>query len=85
MDALFEKLDRLSSPLGSLLDAALNRLVPHATASALVCGSFYLCYVTCGAICGAAGSGTRLIIAHYSTSSACTHITGTCSEGCHCY
>lgn len=41
MDALFEKLERLSSPLGSLLDAALNRLVPHTSAAA--CGGRVFC------------------------------------------
>jgi hypothetical protein len=83
MDALFEKLDRLSSPLGSLLDAALNRLTPHVTASALVCNGHYLCQTTCSSVCG--GTGARLMIFHYSTSSTCTHITGTCSNGCRCY
>lgn len=50
MDALFEKLDRLSSPIGGLLDKALARLAPQTTAAAI-------CDKTCGCpgreFCGA--------------------------------
>ena len=41
MDTLLETLDRLSSPLGSLLDSALARLAPSTTASA--CGGNVFC------------------------------------------
>ncbi len=84
MDALFERLDRLSRPLGTLLDSVLNRLTPQVTASALVCGGYYLCYTTCDGVCGPC-CGHQVETLHYSTSSACTHITGSCPNGCRCY
>jgi hypothetical protein len=84
MNALFEKLDQLSSPLGSLLDAALNRLAPHTTASA--CGGV-LCYVTCGGVCGPC-CGHQIEYLHYAPSAYdCNHhinITQ-CPNGCRCY
>ena len=52
MDALFEKLDRLSSPVGTLLDKALARLAPQTTAAA-ACYSNVRCtqHWYCGSRC----------------------------------
>ncbi len=87
MDALFEKLDRLSSPLGLLLDAALNRLAPHVMASASVCGGYILCYTTCGGVCGPC-CGHQIEYLHYASSTYdCQHRINIrqCSNGCRCY
>jgi hypothetical protein len=53
MDTLFEKLDQLSSPLGSLFDTVLNRLAPHTTASA--CGGGTVCHTGCSQSCHLGG------------------------------
>lgn len=53
MDALFQKLDRLSSPIGTVLDKALARLAPQTTVAAASCpGNSHFCYDTCGSRCG---------------------------------
>lgn len=81
MNILFEKLDQLSNPLGFLLDAAMNRLVPHTTASA--CGAKVLCRITCSGKCGSIGNPLKTLI--YAPSQAdCnngTHLVR-CPSGC---
>jgi len=80
MDALLKKLDKLSSPLGSLFDAALDRLVPHTTASA--CGGHF-CYATCSGVCGPC-CGNRILTVHYALHGTdCSHTTA-CISGCAC-
>jgi hypothetical protein len=81
MDTLFEKLDRLSGPLGSLLDAALNRLAPHTTASA--CGWGALCATGCSSTCQ---TGRVLYKIWANSAIDCTHgnYRVTCFHGCIC-
>lgn len=81
MNTLFEKLDRLSSPLGSLLDAALNHLAPHATASAC---TGHICGVVCSGACGpCCGHQVKwLVIATSGTN--CSRTTR-CPDGCGCF
>ena len=83
MDTLFEKLSQLSSPLGSLLDAALNRLAPHTTASACG-GGLVFCYVTCTGHCRSVGFLLKTLV--YAPSDAdCdnnTHLTRCGGVGC---
>lgn len=81
MDTLFAKLDQLSGPLGALLDAVLNRLAPHTTASA--CGG----NIYCGSKCtGPCRTGHEKVSYWANTQEACflQHWSAICFKGCLC-
>ena len=84
MDTLLKKLDRLSSPLGSLLDAALERLVPHTIASAATCGSgLHYCHTTCTGVCDRGG---KLVTVYYAARGTnCSGALVACGHGCGCF
>jgi hypothetical protein len=86
MDTLFEKLDQLSSPLGSLLDVVLNRLAPHTTASAACGGGPGTVY--CGYVCGARCQNGALLEtkywAHTVTDCVNRNYSAICGKGCIC-
>lgn len=84
MDTIFRKLDRMSSPIGSLLDAVLTRLVPQTTASA--CGGAYYCGDACGgSICDHYGDIHYYKYYAASVWDCQNHVNlSRCDQGCFC-
>jgi hypothetical protein len=83
MDTIFEKLDRMSRPIGALLDTVLARLAPQTTAAA--CGNRYYCGDGCGGYCDHFGDKTyyKYFAASIWDCQNHTNLTA-CYQGCFC-